>query len=221
MTRPVALFDLDGTLVESAPGIIANVRHAMSVIGRPLDPAEDLTWVVGPPLSDIFARLLAPFGGEGVAEAFASYRATYDTVGMFESSVYPGIVAALDEFAGAGWQLFVATSKPAAVARRMLTHFGLADRFAAIYGSVADGTLAHKPDLLRYVIDTQGLTLGHTVMIGDRGFDISGAHANDLRAVGVLWGYGGLEELEQAGADALAEQPGTLLGHCTGLLHGA
>jgi phosphoglycolate phosphatase len=216
-----ALFDLDGTLVESASGIIANIRHAMTVIGRPLDPASDLSWAVGPPLRDIFARLLDPFGGVGVEEAFASYRATYDTVGLFESALYPGIAAALDGFRDDGWTLFVATSKPAAVARRMLAHFALADRFQAIYGSVADGALAHKPDLLGYILDTQGLARGRTVMIGDRSFDIAGAHANGLRAVGALWGYGGAAELTQAGADALADRPAGLLDACAGLLHGA
>lgn len=220
MTR-AALFDLDGTLVESASGIIANIRHAMTVIGRPLDPASDLSWAVGPPLRDIFARLLDPFGGVGVEEAFASYRATYDTVGLFESALYPGIAAALDGFRDDGWTLFVATSKPAAVARRMLAHFALADRFQAIYGSVADGALAHKPDLLGYILDTQGLARGRTVMIGDRSFDIAGAHANGLRAVGALWGYGGAAELTQAGADALADRPAGLLDACAGLLHGA
>jgi phosphoglycolate phosphatase len=214
-----ALFDLDGTLVESASGIIANIHHAMAVIGRPLDPGTDLSWAVGPPLRDIFARLLDPFGGDGVDEAFTSYRATYDTVGLYQSSLYPGIVAALDGFAAAGWTLFVATSKPAAVARRMLTHFRLADRFNAIYGSVADGALAHKPELLGYILDTQGLARDRTVMIGDRSFDISGAHANGLRAVGVLWGYGGMDELTQAGADALADRPELLLAACAGLLH--
>ena len=214
-----ALFDLDGTLVDSATGIIANVHHAMRTIGRPLDDGQDLSWVVGPPLRDIFARLLDRFGGEGVEEAFASYRATYDTVGLYESALYPGIVAALDDFQSAGWRLLVATSKPAAVARRMLAHFGLAGRFGAIYGSVADGALAHKPELLGYILDTQGLDPTRSVMIGDRSFDISGAHANDVRAVGVLWGYGGAAELTQAGADALAERPEELLAACTGLLH--
>ena len=220
MTRPVVLFDLDGTLVESATGIIANIRHAMQAVGRPLDPARDLTWVVGPPLRDIFARLLDPFGGEGIEAAFASYRATYDTVGLFQSAPYPGVEAALDGFRAAGWDMFVATSKPASVARRMLTHFGLADRFGAIYGSVEDGALAHKPELLGYIVATQGLSVGRTVMIGDRSFDISGAHANDLRAVGVLWGYGGTAELEQAGADALVERPEQLLAACGALLRG-
>jgi phosphoglycolate phosphatase len=220
LTQPTALFDLDGTLVESGRGIIANIRHAMTVLGRPLDPLMDLTWAVGPPLRDIFARLLDPFGDDRIEDAATIYRSTYDTVGLLEAVSYPDIPATLATFQAEGWRLFVATSKPASVARRILTHIGLADRFGAIYGSVEDGALAHKPELLGYMIDTLGLTPGRTVMIGDRSFDIAGAHANGLRAVGVLWGYGDLAELEHAGADALADQPGELPGQAAGLLHG-
>ncbi len=220
MTQSAALFDLDGTLVESGPGIIANIRHAMDAIGRPLAPERDLTWVIGPPLRDIFARLLDPQEGELVERAAGIYRDTYDSVGLLATGLYPGIPAMLDAFHADGWRLLVATSKPASVARRILTNLGMAARFAAIYGSVEDGALAHKPELIGYIIDTQGLAQGRAVMIGDRSFDIAGAHANGLRAVGALWGYGGAAELEQAGADALAESPETLLHHAARLLHG-
>jgi phosphoglycolate phosphatase len=218
MTR-AALFDLDGTLVESGPAIIANIRHAMAAVGHPLDPAEDLTWVVGPPLADIFARLLNPVGGARAAEAAAIYRRTYDSVGMFESVVYPGIGEMLAGFRDAGWTMLVATSKPHAVARRLLQHFDLAGNFVAIHGAGPDGALAHKPELIAHVLSTHGLAAAGTVMIGDRSFDIFGAHANGLRAVGVLWGYGDREELEQAGADGLAGAPEELLAVAGGLLH--
>ena len=220
MTHPVALFDLDGTLVESGPGIVATVRHAMHAAGRPLHPERDLTWVVGPPLRDIFARLLDPDGSDLVEVAAEAYRASYDSVGLLATALYPAIPAALHAFAAAGWRLYVATSKPAGVARRILTRLGVAAQFEAIYGSVEDGALAHKPELLGYMADTLGLHPGRTVMIGDRSFDIAGAHANNLRAVGVLWGYGDQAELEQAGADALAERPEMLLHHAASLLHG-
>jgi phosphoglycolate phosphatase len=220
VTHPTALFDLDGTLVESGPGIVANVRHAMALLGRKLDPSHDLSWVIGPPLRDIFARLLDPAEPDLVEQAAQHYRASYDTVGLLQAVAYDAIPAALAAFHADGWRLFVATSKPASVARRILTNLGLADRFGAIYGSVEDGALSHKPELLGYMTDTLGLDSDRTVMIGDRSFDIAGAHANRLRAVGVLWGYGTLAELEHAGADALAERPEELLGQAAGLLRG-
>lgn len=217
MTR-AALFDLDGTLVESGPSIIGSVRHAMQTLGHPLAPDADLSWVVGPPLHDIFARLLEPFGDEQVEAAAAMYRERYDGTGLFQTAMYPAIPAMLDAFAAAGFSLFVATSKPAKVARRLLAHLRLAGRFRAIYGAASDGVLAHKPELIAYILATQGLEPADAVMIGDRSFDISGAHANELRAIGVLWGYGGREELEQAGADALAEAPAELPALAAGLL---
>jgi phosphoglycolate phosphatase len=203
-----ALFDLDGTLVESGPSIIASIRHAMKVLVQPLDPDEDLSWVVGPPLHDIFARLLEPMGRADLIEAASGlYRQSYDSVGLFEAAPYAAIPPALEAMRADGWTMLVATSKPAAVARRILTHLGLAKKFRAIYGAAVDGVLSHKPELIAYVLATQGLNPAETVMIGDRRFDISGAHANDVRAIGVLWGYGDREELEQAGADALADAP--------------
>ena len=211
MTRPAALFDLDGTLVESGPGIIANIHHAMHHIGRALPETHDLNWVIGPPLHDIFARLLMDDDKALVQQAAATYRDTYETVGLLATVLYPGIADTLDQFRAEGWRLFVATSKPARLARRILTRLGVADRFEAIFGSVEDGVLDHKPGLLRYILDTQGLEARHTVMIGDRSFDIAGAHANEMRGIGVLWGYGGLAEMEQCGADAVAEAPGELL----------
>ena len=214
------LFDLDGTLVESGPGIVAHVRAAMATVGHPLDAAADLSWVVGPPLYDIFSRLLDPFGGgEAVEAAAQAYRESYDSAGYLQTPPYPAIPPVLAAIEAAGFSLFVATSKPASVARKILAHVGLAGKFRAIYGAAADGILAHKPELIAYVLATQGLDTGETLMIGDRSFDISGAHANDLRAIGVLWGYGDRDELEQAGADALAETAEELPGLAAALLH--
>ncbi len=221
MTR-TALLDLDGTLVESGPSIIASLRHAMAVVGHPLDPAADLSWVIGPPLHDIFARLLAPVGGGDLVEAAAeNYRRNYDTAGLFEAKPYPAIPAALAALRAEGFSLLVATSKPASAARRILTHLGLAQEFRAIFGAAVDGVLSHKPELIAYILTTQGLDPADVVMIGDRSFDIFGAHSNEVRAIGVLWGYGDRAELEQAGADALAEEPGALTALAARLCHGA
>ena len=221
MTDAVALFDLDGTLVESGPGIAAAVRRAMAALGHMLDPEEDLSWVVGPPLADVFARLLTPLGATArVDEAMDLYRGEYHAGAVFQAPLFPGIVTALDAFRDAGWTLFVATSKPQALARRILAHHALTDPFRCIYGAIDDVTLAHKPDLLAHILRAESLAPRHAVMIGDRSFDIAGAHANAMRAVGVLWGYGGAAELEQAGADAIAGNPAELLERATDLVHG-
>ena len=220
MIHPAALFDLDGTLVESGPGIAGAVRRAMATLGHALDADADLSWAVGPPLADVFARLLTPLGREAALdEAMALYRAEYLAGAAFESPLFAGIVTALDRFHAEGWALYVATSKPRHVARLILDHHALSARFRHIYGAIDDVTLAHKPELLAHILRAEALDARHAVMIGDRSFDIAGAHANGLRAIGVLWGYGGAAELEQAGADAIAGNPAELLERARELVH--
>jgi phosphoglycolate phosphatase len=220
MTRPALLFDLDGTLLESRAGIVAALRHAMGELGYALDPAEDFAWAVGPPLADVAARLLAPFNDDRHAALMAHYRARYEAAGLFEAAVYPGIPEALENLRRRGWRLFVATSKGIEVARRLLRHTGLAHAFEAIYGSEDDGALSHKPELIAHILAREALAPAATLMCGDRRFDITGAHANALRAVGALWGYGGREELQQAGADVLAERPQELPAVAANLVRG-
>lgn len=211
MSQAAALFDLDGTLVESGPSITASVRAALADLGRQVAPGTDLHWVVGPPLPDSFARLLGTDHPGLIAEAMELFRARYDTGGLFEAVLYPGITDALAQFRDAGWRLFVATSKPTGVARRLLEHFRLVEGFVGIHGADPSEAHSHKPELIRHVLAVEGLAAARTVMIGDRNFDVAGAHANGVRAIGVLWGYGGEAELTTAGADALAALPAELL----------
>jgi phosphoglycolate phosphatase len=219
VTNPAALFDLDGTLTESGPGIIASVRHAAATLGHTIDPAEDLSWVIGPPLETFMRRVLERFGDTRLSEAVDAYRAHYGTVGLFDSRVYPGIEAALAGFCADGWQMFVATSKREDFARRILEHCGLADRFRAIYGSDGAGALAQKPELIRHILHREALRPAATVMIGDRSYDIDGARANGVKGIGVAWGYSRNGELRRAGADAIAASPAELLAVATTQLH--
>ncbi len=219
MTGRAALFDLDGTLVRSGPGIMAAVRGAMARLGHPIDPGEDLSWAVGPPLADVFLRLLTPFAAAArLEEAMALYRRAHRRNLIAGTPLYPGITEALAAFAAAGWTLFVATSKPVAVARPIVAAHGLLAAFRTVHGAIDDTTMAHKPELLAHILRTEGLAARRTVMIGDRSFDVAGAHANGVRAVGVLWGYGGAAELEQAGADAIAGNPAELLERASALV---
>lgn len=146
-------------------------------------------------------------------------RDEYHRAAVFESPLFGGILDALAAFRADGWALFVATSKPQEVARRILAHHRLDAAFRGIYGAIDDRVLAHKPELLAHILHREALDARRTVMIGDRSFDIAGAHANGVRAVGVLWGYGGAAELEQAGADAIAGNPAELLERAGALIH--
>lgn len=206
------LLDLDGTLTDSRPGIVACLRETMRELGHPIDPADDLTWAIGPPSADVFARLLAPHGGGGVEAAVGRYRAIYAEHGMFDNAPYPGVAAMLAALRGAGRRLFLATSKRQDFAARILAHFALDAPFEGIYGALPGGGLDDKAELIahvlaRHAIAPAGAAMMGAAMVGDRKHDIVAAHANGLRGIGALWGYGGRAELEQAGADALARRP--------------
>ena len=204
------LLDLDGTLLASRDGIIACLRSALRQLGHEPDPAEDLDWVIGPPLPDVMARLLGGYGDDRIDAAVVAYRAHYESSGMLDSPLFPGVPALMDQLAASGRRVFLATSKPVHLARRILASRGLTGYFAGFYGARPDDTGAEKPELIADLVAREGVDPRHSVMVGDRRYDISGAHANGVRAIGALWGYGGRAELEEAGADALAASPAGL-----------
>ena len=209
MTWSVFL-DLDGTLIDSHPGILASWRAALRALGHEPDESLDIRRFVGPPLEDSMQILLRSFGDDRVGEAVAAYRQHYGESGFLGSVPYPGIGKSLEEMKRTGLQVYLATSKRRIFASRILDHLKFATYFDGIYGSVPSGELDHKPELLAHILSKHGLSPSHSLMVGDRQYDISGAHAVGMRGLGVLWGYGTRDELETAGADRLVESPGDL-----------
>jgi phosphoglycolate phosphatase len=201
-TRSV-LLDLDGTLVDSQPGISASCLAALRDLGHEPDETFDITGIIGPPIDDIMRILLKPYGDDRIDAAAEAYRRHYGESGYLDSEPYPGIDSSLEEMKQAGLQIYLATSKRETFALRILQHLGLAPYFAGIHGSVPGGALDRKPELLAHVLSQHKLSLSRSVMVGDRCYDISGAHAVGLPGLGVLWGYGTRDELEAAGADRL------------------
>jgi len=200
---PTILLDLDGTLIDSQPGILSSCKVALRALGHELDSTQDFSSIIGPPIEEIMRGLLKPFDDDRIAEAVTAYRAEYSEHGLYQSPPYPGMVEVLTTLRQSGARLFVATGKRVQFAKRILEHLDLAHFFEEIYGSVDSGALDHKPDLLAHVMKLHALSAEHCVMVGDRRYDILGAKANDMRALGVLWGYGSRDELMTAGADGL------------------
>jgi len=203
-TRSV-LLDLDGTLIDSQPGILASCLAALRALRHEPDETLDIKRAIKPPLKDLMQVLLQRYGDDRVGEAVAAYRQHYGEIGLLGSEPYPGIGSALEEMQQAGLRLYLATSKREIFASRILHHLGLATYFDGIHGSVPGGGLDHKPELLAHVLSQHNVLPSHSLMVGDRRYDISGAHAVGMRALGVLWGYGTRDELETAGADQLVE----------------
>jgi phosphoglycolate phosphatase len=212
MTEAAAvLFDLDGTLTDSAAGIQRSTREALRRLNaedggkRPIPAESELGWIVGPPLRESFATLA---GDENADRMLELYRERYDTIGIFENKVYDGVAAALDQLRARGDRLFVATSKRAVDAQRVVEHFGLEHYFDGVYGAHSDGRGAAKNEVLAAAI--AGARLEATpriVMIGDRRYDALGARAVGIPAIGALWGYGDRAELTEAGADPIIASP--------------
>lgn len=199
-------FDLDGTLTDSGPGIVASVAYALRKLGVEPPEPEQLRPFIGPPLLWSFSHFYG-FDEEKSKEAVRLYREYFTAGGMFENSVYPGIPDALDRLRAAGFRLAVATSKPELFSRQIISHFGLDGYFETICGASMDETRTDKADVICYAMDTLGVAPEESLMVGDREHDVLGAKAVGVPCLGALWGYGSREELTNAGADALAETP--------------
>lgn len=211
MKKRYLLFDLDGTLTDSAEGICRSVIYALEQFGIAVEDEQSLRAFVGPPLLDSFQKYYG-FDREQARKAVEYYRVYFKEKGLLENRVYDGIKEVLQELNRRGFVLMVATSKPEVFARRILAHFDLDGEFAFIGAATLDESRSRKDAVIRYVLEENHLEdLSQVVMVGDRDQDILGARANGLDSIGVLYGYGSREELTGAGADALAETPGALL----------
>ena len=204
------LFDLDGTLTDPREGITRSIAYALERLGIEPPPLETLTFAIGPPLRASLARLIASDAPHAVERALALYRERFADVGIFENEPYAGIAEALAALTTRGTPLYVATSKPAVYARRIVEHFNLAPHFVAVHGCELDGTRENKRDLLAHLLAEHGLDPAGTAMVGDRDVDMLAACHHGLRAIGALWGFGSREELELAGAHVLCDAPNGL-----------
>ena len=204
------LLDLDGTLIDSQPGISASCLAALCALGHEPTETLDVKRAIGPPIEDMMRVLLQPYGDDRVGEAVVAYRQHYGESGLLQSEPYPGIGHSLKDMQQAGLRIYLATSKRAIFARRILEHLELDTYFNGIHGSVPSGELDHKPELLAHILSQHNVLPCQCLMVGDRRYDISGAHAVGMRGLGVLWGYGTRDELETAGADQLVDSPADL-----------
>lgn len=201
MSKKAIFFDLDGTLTDSGEGIINCATLALEHFGLPVPSREEMRVFVGPPLDQTFIKYGVP--AEKAQEAIEVFRSRYRTVGKFENFPYPGIREALQTLKEQGHRLFVATSKPEVLANEVLGHFALTEFFEQIAGATLDGSRSHKADVITYLLSLTG-DVGQTLMVGDTAFDVTGAAAHGIPTIGVSWGYGKVEDMEKAGAKAIA-----------------
>ena len=201
------LFDLDGTLTDNFEGIANCIRYALTRLDVPHPDPDALRACVGPPLRETLPRLLGTNDAATTERAIALYRERFSELGWRENAVYEGVPDMLAAAALVSPRVYLCTTKPQVYAERIVAHFGLAGFLAGVYGTSLDGRFDDKADLLAHLLAREGLEGRHCLMIGDRKHDIRAAQRNGARAMGVLWGYGSLAELTEAGAETLLAAP--------------
>lgn len=206
LQQDIILFDLDGTLTDSAEGVIRSAQYMQEQMGITPWAEGDLKFIVGPPLMTTFRE---DFGMsvEDAEHALAFFRERYASVGLFENKVYPGIEEMLSTLKAKGKRMAVATSKKESSAIRILEHFGIASYFEVIGGDDREAGRDTKAKVIAYVLETMGADKGSVVMVGDRKFDVEGAHDIGIPCIAVAYGYGDIEEFQSCGADYIVSLP--------------
>jgi phosphoglycolate phosphatase len=194
----IVLFDLDGTLTDPKIGITTCVQYALQKMGIDEPDLDKLVPFIGPPLTYSFKEFYH-MTDEQAEQAIEYYRERFSTIGLYENAVFPGIPEMLEELRQQGKTLIVATSKPTIYSVKILEYFKLESYFQSVVGSNLDGTRVEKHEVIEYVLTELGdYDRSQIIMVGDRMHDIRGAKHNGLDVVGVAYGYGSREELEQA-----------------------
>ncbi|MGH1832369.1 HAD-IA family hydrolase [Enterococcus gilvus] len=200
--KKIVLFDLDGTLTDSSEGILNSIRYMLEKKGLAISDTETLRSFIGPPLADSLKALYGISEAEA-QEAVESYREYYADQGIKQLTVYPGVEKMLTDLS-VDYSLAIATSKPEFFAEQVIENTGLTKYFTGIFGADLAGDRSKKADVITYALEQlEGDT---AVMVGDRKFDILGAKDNQLKSIGVLYGFGDRQELAEAGADLLVEK---------------
>lgn len=198
------LLDLDGTISDSREGIVKGVLNALNYFGIEVKDESSLLKFIGPPLSDSFKDYYN-LSDEDTETAIKKYREYYSEKGLFENKLYDGMADFLIKAKESGKKIILATSKPETFSKKILEYFKVNEYFDFVAGSTLDGSRSKKEDVIKYAMEKMKIPAEEAIMIGDRCYDIEGAKKNNLDSIGVLYGFGNKEELNNSGADYIAE----------------
>jgi len=198
------MFDLDGTITDSREGIINGIEYALKHFGMEAGDRKYLEKFIGPALSYSFKKEYN-FNEEQAQTAVAKYREYYAVKGLKENRLYDGIKELIIDLAKNNINVILATVKPQKFSEEILEFFEIKEYFKFISGATMDGKRIDKADIIKYAIDNLGITnLDECIMVGDTRYDIIGAKNNNIKSIGVTYGFGEEEELKKLGADYIA-----------------
>ena len=204
--RNTLVFDLDGTISDNSVGIVRSINYALAAYGYADISDDAVTQYIGPPLDSVFSRITRTDSPDRIHELVVKFRERYSDVGYSENTMYAGMPDVLQYLASCGIQMGICTGKRSDFAERILTMFGLRDYFSFVRGG---GLGLRKDAQLRGLLVERAIE-STSIMIGDRAVDITAARGNGLRSVGVLWGHGSRQELEDAVPDRVMAVPDEL-----------
>ena len=205
------LFDLDGTITDTGEGIYSGVIYALEKYGITENNKTTLNNFIGPPLVDSFMKYYS-FSKEKALQAVEYYREFYKSKGIYQNTLYNGISELIKTLKQQGKKVILATSKPQPFAEIILKQYDLLKYFDCVVGATFDDSLNYKSDVIRVALENSGVTdKSMAIMIGDRHYDIKGAKENNIDSIGVIYGYGDLEELKNADANYIAENTQDIL----------
>lgn len=193
-------FDLDGTLVDPQEGITGCLKYALTTMGQPLPSQAELIKFIGPVLRDTFKVLLNTNDKKTIEIAVSFFRERYSTLGIYQNTIYPGILELLQRLKDTH-NLYVATTKPEVYAKTIVKQFGTKNYFKGIYGTNLDGRFDDKAKLVKYILHNLSIAPVCTAIVGDRKHDIIAGKKNGIQTIGVTYGYGSLKEISDAKPD--------------------
>ena len=203
--KKLCLFDLDGTLIDPYIAITSGIQYALGDQGILVEDLDKLTGFIGPPIRDSFRNFCPDFTNEQIERLVSKYLEHFSIKGLHENKLYPGILDMLKQLKEEGLILTIATSKLMVNAKKIARLLEFESYFDLIIGCEANGTRSIKSDIIEYLLKEIDPKRQYSpVMIGDRKYDIIGANAQGIESIGVTWGYGSREELEN-------EKPGHIV----------
>lgn len=204
------IFDLDGTVIDSGPGVTHAVQFSLAKMGITVEDASSLKHFIGPPLYDSFQRYYG-FDKTQQDRAIEYYRDYYEKKGVHENSLYDGIITVLETLKERNKFVALATSKPKNYAEQILSELKISPYFDLVCGASLDHSMREKIEILGDCIQKSGKEKSGMVMVGDRHFDVEGAQFHQIDSIGVLFGFGDLAEMEECKPTYIAPQPGDIL----------